>query len=421
MEKTTETIRKILIIIFVISILFIALSGHYSFQNIDKLAYVIALGIDVGKDNTLELSIQLSKPSSESSSSSSSSSSSGGGASNSTVSSVECSSIESGLNLFNNYISRTINLAHCKVIVISEELASLGISEYIYTLNNNVEVSSHANLIISKCSAKEFLDFSDPVLETLTSRYYEIAPTSSEYTGFIQNVTLIEFFNSYIDSFKEPVAILGSKNDSSSYDGSTSDSAKDTINKDASYTAGKTPISSDQQVEDMGLAVFHNDKLVGELTGLETICHLIFSNDLTNCNISIPNPLGDSKKLDVNLKLCKNTKNSVSIINGTPYISSKVCVNIKIVSTTENADYFTDDNVKLIEETCNKYLKDIMLSYLYKTSILYNADIDGFGKYAVKYFSTVQDWEDYNWLNMYKHATFDVEVDSTLKSGYTFM
>ena len=41
-----------------------------------------------------------------------------------------------------------------------------------------------------------------------------------------------------------------------------------------------TPIESKNNVESMGLAVFRGDKLVGELNNIETLCHLIITNDL---------------------------------------------------------------------------------------------------------------------------------------------
>ena len=66
-----------------------------------------------------------------------------------------------------------------------------------------------------------------------------------------------------------------------------------------------------------------------------------------------------------------------------------------------------------------------MLGYYYhdgiKTSKNYQSDIDGFGKYAVKYFYTIQDWEEYNWLENYHNSIFNVDVETTLKSGYSFL
>lgn len=299
--KILTHFRRIIVILLSIFIIIFALSGAYNSQNIDRLAYVIAIGLDKGENEPLKLSIQLSKPGNTNSASSQSSD-------NNIVNSVECSSIESGLNLFDSYISRKINLLHCKVVVISEELATQGISDYIYTLLNSVEVNPHANVIISKSGSEDFLNSSQPILESLASNYYEIALSSSEYTGYTENITLINFFSDYVDTFQEPVAILGAVNSEktnglSNFKNDDSTDSTSDINKDSSYIAGETPISSKDNIENMGLAVFHKDKIVGELNGLESIFHLIISNKLESCNISIPNPLGDSESIDVNLRL----------------------------------------------------------------------------------------------------------------------
>lgn len=160
-------------------------------NNIDKLAYVVALGFDIGSTNRLKMSFQISLPGG-----SSSGGSSGGTtqSSNVIVNSIECSSINSGINLLNSYISKRISLSHCKVIVFSEELAYQGLNEYIYTLNNDIELGPSTNVVISKSDAKSFLENSKPAVESLSARYYEIAPTSSQYTGYTVDVKLGSFF-----------------------------------------------------------------------------------------------------------------------------------------------------------------------------------------------------------------------------------
>lgn len=193
---------KYISLFLILSISLFFLSGCHSMLNIDNLAYVVAIGFDVGENNKLKLSFQLSVPDSKS----------GGGSSqseNSIVNSIECSSIDSGINLLNTYLSKEVNLSHCKVVVFSEEFAYLGISEFLYTLMNNVQIRPDCNVIISRCNAEYFLNNSKPVLEKISARYYEIAPTSSNYTGYTDNVTLSEFFASFKDTFCEAHGILG--------------------------------------------------------------------------------------------------------------------------------------------------------------------------------------------------------------------
>lgn len=114
------------IIILLISILpLLCLSGcSQNSSSIEDLAYVIAIGVDKGDNNNLKLSLQFATPSSSGSGGDSSSSGSSSSSSESKISSAECSSIDSGISLINSYISKKINLSHCKVVVFSEELSN---------------------------------------------------------------------------------------------------------------------------------------------------------------------------------------------------------------------------------------------------------------------------------------------------------
>ncbi len=70
-----------------------------------------------GEQNNLKVSFQLSIPSKNSSDGSNQSDS------DTVIDTIECSSMESGISLANGYISKKLNLSHCKVLVISEEVA----------------------------------------------------------------------------------------------------------------------------------------------------------------------------------------------------------------------------------------------------------------------------------------------------------
>ena len=72
-----------------------------------------------GEQDELRVSFQISIPSQNTSESGSSSDSA-----DTVIDTVDCSSVESGISLANSFVSKKLNLAHCKVIVISEEVAS---------------------------------------------------------------------------------------------------------------------------------------------------------------------------------------------------------------------------------------------------------------------------------------------------------
>lgn len=207
-------LKKIFSILIIVIFCAIIFSGYLHEQDLDDLAYVIAIGIDVGDNDNLEITFQVSIPSengsnSSSNSSSSSSSSSQNESSDTLNKTIECKSINSGLDLANNVISKRVDLSHCKFVVFSQEIASYGIYEYIYTLENDLELRSNCNIIVSTSDAKEFLESSNPILENSTAKYYEIISTASKYTGYTSNITLNSVYTSISDTFGETCTILG--------------------------------------------------------------------------------------------------------------------------------------------------------------------------------------------------------------------
>ena len=434
--------KKILVFMLIVVLILITLFGMNSVTSMDNLAYVVAVGFDIKDTGKLELSFQIALPSgSEGGSSGSSSSQS----SSSIVTSVECNSFESGVNLVNSYLSKELNLSHCKAIVFSEEIASQGIGEYLYTLINHVEIRPTCNVIISKCNAKYFLNNSSPMLDQLSSKYYEIASTSERVTGYTYNITLLDFFSDFADSFTECFATLGSVNDggisssgsnnnssNSSSSGSNNDSGNSSSNgnnsdqsssslssegTDDSYVASETPIDSQKNIENLGLAVFKGDKLVGELNGIECIAHLILTNELDNAVISVPSPFESTNYIDLYLTNSK-CKTKVYLTNGTPYIKPSIDLSARIISMSDDYKDLTEENIELIEEYAKYYVERFIYDYLYKTAKVFKSDITAFGKYAVSNFATIDEWNEYNWLDNYQNSFFNVDINVDIVSRY---
>ena len=196
----------IILILFVVFITFIAgFSNSYISRRIEHLAYVLVLGIDKGEKARLKISIQFINVSSSSSGASSDSS-------QIVLTSCEANSMFSGLNLLNSYIGKEINLAHCSVVVFSEEIAKEGISSEIYSLINNEEIRSSANIVVTNCKAYDYINNSKPNLENLTSKYFDTFDITSKLTGYFSNITLGNFFNNLSESNSDPIAVLGGLN-----------------------------------------------------------------------------------------------------------------------------------------------------------------------------------------------------------------
>lgn len=402
---------KFLSLLCIIVICLVSLTGCYDAQGIENLAYVVALGIDKGENNKIKLSLQIALPSDSSSGGDSSQSE------QSTVTTIDCASINTGITLINSYISKKINLAHCKAIVISEDLAYEGISEYIYTLVNNVEIRPDCNIIISRSKASEYLEHANATLESVSARYYEFTLNSSEYTGYTQNITLEDFFSNMVSTTSEAYAILGGINSNSTH---ANNSDMPIYDIDGSYKANETPIETKTDIENMGIAVFKYDKLVGELTGMESLSHLLITNELQNATISIPNPYNSSATISIYIATPKKPKTTTKLIYGTPYIEYDVFVEATVLSLDENFNSSDSDSINLIEDYASSYLEQSISEYLYKTSKEYKTDIANTGKYFLKNHLTWEDWKNSDWLSNYENAFFKVNVNTNIESSQLF-
>lgn len=434
------------------------------------MAYVTALGIDIAENNMLSLTFQISIPESSSSSGSGSSQSS-----KSECTTVQCSSINSGISLANSYISKQINLSHCKVIVFSEEIASKGLNNFIDTLSNNIEIRPNCNVIISRGTAKKFIEEAEPSIETLTARYYEVALKSSEYTGYTTSTQFATFVNDVKNSFVEATAILGGVNM-----GDNKPKEPYTIGIDGNYIAGDTPIksgdkksesggedsnsnnggsssgtgsqdssggnsesessnsinnskstddkSSNEQsannMETFGTAVFHGDKFVGELTGFETLCFLLISDNFENCILSVPYSLSDSSseinQIDLSVNKSKKPKIKVDFSDDKPVITVELFLEAHGLTLNNSIDYTSMHDVEELEKSSNQFLEEKINDFLYKTSKEFNSDIVGFGKYALSKYLTWDEWQKANWTENYRNAEFKVSVNLSVVSGSEF-
>lgn len=388
-----KKIRKILvrgIAGIIIVLLIFSLSGCYSVQSIDDLTYVIALGIDKGKNNTLALTVQFTFPTSSESAS--------GEAAPTIVNTVECASINSGITLLNSYTSKEINLSHCKIIVFSEELAVSGIGEEIFTLSNQVEIRPDSNIIISKSTAKEYIENSKPELENLVAKYYELNLFSQEYVGFTENISISNFFNKLNTTSIEPTAILGNGN---KLNLPSSDNSKDELD----IVAGELPITEyKRESENLGIAVFKDDKMVGELTAIETMLHLILTDNFESGIITLNHPLKENSTIDIALYSHKKTNIDAKLINGSPFATIEVFLNSRLLSVDKNSGDFDSDEIKELESLINSYLENAILNYLYKTSKEFESDIDGIGQSLLTKFKNSKEWNNYNWPQNYKNT-----------------
>ena len=397
-------------IVIMCVVLLLGFNASYTSLNIDNLAYVVAIGIDVGKNDVYKVSFQFIPRSSEEKSESSTSSNGG----KSVINTVEAPSLNTAINLTNSYLARKINLSHCKVIIFSEQVATYGISKEICSLINNSQARPSSNIIICKNSAERYIKDTNPILENLITKYYELFPNSGKYTGYIYNATLGDFFNQLVSNTCEPFAILGGIN-SNMYSNNNKISYS---NNTGNMKSTETSFSGLRGSENIGVAVFKDDKLVGELNATETLCLSIIKGEVSSFLIHVPNPKDSEKEIDLIIYPSGKRNVTVDIVNGSPYITFSEKFVGKIYSASKDKEYLNAEEIKNLSDLSNKYLENILKNYLYKTSATYGSDINDFGRYALSKFLTIDQFNEYDWKNNYKNSTFKVSVDTQVQTGF---
>lgn len=439
----------IILILFVVFITFIAgFSNSYVSHRIEHLAYVLVLGIDKGEKARLKISTQFINVASSSSGASSDSS-------QIVLTSCEANSMFSGLNLLNSYIGKEINLAHCSVVVFSEEIAKEGISSEIYSLINNEEIRSSANIVVTNCKAYDYINNSKPNLENLTSKYFDTFDITSKLTGYFSNITLGDFFNNLSESNSDPIAVLGGLNSTarSEEDKSSSNSSGESssssnsgnsgnINGEASNSnsssqdveeqekqdietnqnnlvAGKSSIVGGRGTEDLGIAIFSGDKYIGELTVWESICHSLITNSIDTCIISVEDPLVENKQLEIQLSPNKKSKITSNIENGDINININIELNLiaNIISLNSNINYEDTNTINKISIATQNRLNDELNKYFDKTARKYNVDIDKYYLSILKYFPYQKNFDDFNYKEKLKNANFNCNTHVNIISS----
>ena len=429
--------------VVVLTLVFIyAFSASYTSDSVDNISYVIALAVDENEgEKNLQVTFEFMDTSTFSDEGSSDSKSA-------IIDTVNASSINSAINLLNAYIGKQVNLSHCKVVVFSDKIAKKGISAEVSELMNNIQVRPSTNIIICKGNALEYIQNSTSQLEKILTKYYDIFPNSSEYTGYTSNIMIGEFYNYLTTKECGNLAILGGLNptispsnssgnpsnesaDGSSSGGSSEQSSTnssessseksnpkekpDNITSLSEMVAGNAPILGERGTENIGLAVMKDGIYLGDLSAIDTLCHTIISGEVNSFLLTINNTEIYEHYLDIELFENMSPKITVEIENNLPRIDIDIKLIGRISGIKDGINYSdepSDLNLDKISRAVEKSIQMYITDYLNKTSTKFKCDIDYFYNHAKRKFFTIQDWKKYDWSSKYLNSKFNVNVEA---------
>ncbi|WP_050771014.1 Ger(x)C family spore germination protein [Bacillus coahuilensis] len=282
------------IVLFMMVILF--LSGCYDKKEVEEQAYVVALGLDQGKEGKLKVTYQIANPEVGSAAK--------GGQANEDpyeIVTFETNDFVSARDTSNAFITRKVTYEHLDVIITHEDLAKTEqFLRLMYVTTKDKSIRRNTKLIFTKEPAAEFLKQNKPILETRPHKYFQFMTQRTNETGLVPEANIQRF-------------LTIAEGDADLFLGMYASTVQEEENKRANedeFLAGQINKEGGNPTQFIGSAVFKEGKMIGKLTGEQTRLALILDETLNMSDIitTYPDPLMDEYRIAVRLMKSKSNK-----------------------------------------------------------------------------------------------------------------
>ncbi len=386
-------ITKLFYIILCMTIIMVTLTGCYDNREIEDLAYVVAIGIDEADNNMFNLTFQTAVPKSITT----------GEGETTDIKSFKTDNFLSGFRKTGRYLSKKINLSHTKIIVVSEEIAKRGLLPFLNGLQNYMELRPNVNIIVAANGAKNYIESLQPKISANPTKYYDMMFKSYQTDFRVPSSQLGDYLYRTRSTGSQPVTIY------TEVDNTVVESKKPDTDK-PEEGAGEEKKSMSIK----GLAVFNRDKMKGSLDSEETSLYALMTGSIDTIKLEVKDPLDERYKILSNVSLDRSSKTSVQVYGDKPQINIELNLRADIEAVQSNIIYSDTAKLQRVQKEYEDYLKNEMNSLLNKASNTYKSDIFGFGQIAKKNYSSVSQWEQIKWHEIFPNAVYKVSINMTV-------
>ena len=276
---------------------------------------------------------------------------------------ISSPNVYEAMDKLNSSVSETCDFSHIKIAVFSKDTVETGIEQQINAMLKSNKF--HPNIKIAMCEGKvsDYMKDMKIPLNTNPAEYYEnlFRHKLTQYSPDTRLKDLQKNYSSHIPGCALPV-----------------------INNEN------------------GMAITSNYKLTGTANATSTQTYNMLKNADFKGNFTIANGVVVSFKKT----MCKFKVN----IDDTPM---EITVKLKLDGNITWSETKTD--ASSLEKEAKTKIENDVKNFLYKCSNNYKADILEFYKIAKTHYTTLADWEDADWQNMFENASYKVTVDADIK------
>ncbi|MDP4084980.1 MAG: Ger(x)C family spore germination protein [Bacillota bacterium] len=334
------------------------LSGCWNQKELTDLAFVMALGVDKGKNHRFDVAFQIVNPGNVSAGQGQG----GGGLPIAVYKSSGDTLTEAARNAALK-VSRRLYYAHCNLLVIGEKLAKEGILDIFDALERDPGFRTTTEIVIARDSTAEELVTTLTILDKLpVSKVTKELQTSEDMLGETLKVNIDDFITSLVSKGKQPLitgySVIGDKKIADN-------------SQNLQITTTKAFLSAN------GIGLFRKGKLIGWINGYKARGAVWVLNKVSGTDVNID---WNGKKNAINVTpLRSRTKVSAKIKNGKPMINVVIKEESIISEINTNADISNPNEIAKIEKKVGKVIKSQVIEVI-KEAQNKKCDIFGFGE-----------------------------------------
>ncbi|MHC0036247.1 Ger(x)C family spore germination protein [Pseudoneobacillus sp. C159] len=386
---------------YLLTLLFL-LTGCWDQREIEKRAYVYAVGMDTAEaENKFKITYLIINPEYGTLVT-------GGGSDEppTEIISFETNDLMTARNLANAVISKEITYDLLRAIFVSEKLAKEEqFIRWMYDATKDREIRRDIYFAVTKESTSEFFENNKPKLDTRVQKYFEQIFQHGIENGMIPDSVLHQYFKITEMDADLFLAIYGT----------TQQEAYDDHNKEEDkILAGQFKIEgSTNKTQFIGSAVFKEGKMIGKLTAEETRLAVLLNDTLNMSDVltTFPDPYNEKYRIAVRLVKKKSNSVSMDLKDHTGTINVTVPLYMEILSDHSMVNYGENPaKRKQLKRFLEKRLTQKLEDLIKKTQEEYRADPFAWSLLARKQFQTIPEFENFNWMKSYPNLQANVKV-----------
>ncbi|MFB6466188.1 Ger(x)C family spore germination protein [Cytobacillus sp. Hz8] len=369
------------------------LLGCWNQKELTDLAFIMALGIDKGKDKKYDVSFQVVIP--ENVSAGQYGSKTGLPV---TVYNSSGDTITEAARKVTQKIPRQLYYAHTNLLVINEEIAKEGLYDLLDSFERDPVFRTTTEMIVVKdARAEKFISTISTIEKLPVNKVTKTLKNSQDMLGENMEITIDDFVTSLVSNGRDPITTAFKlTGDEKGYD-------------QLSNTETATPhavLTAD------GIAVFKDGKLVGWMTGETARGAIWIVNKVKNTDVAMS---WKGKKNAVNI-IINRTKVGIKakIKKGKPSILISIVDEGNISEANSKIDILNIKDINKMETLLSKEIKK-QVEKTVNEAQRQKSDIFGFGeKFHIENPNLWKKWKG-NWNERFADLPVKVEVKSYIR------